>query len=347
MFLHELIAAFRAFLERQGYRQMTLIGYLEDIQQFYAFLKQKLGQEPQVSDLNAEVCKEYLAEQAKRYRRSTLMRRLASLRNFQRFLQAEGHIETSFVPRTAELSPYLEQAHASQEVVCLSSEELRQIWESLLRAQTPRAIRDLAIIALFVEWGFPSEWLIRFQLDDIDLEQSRIRIPDMVEDSLWMPIRAAREPLRRYLAVRERFNPTGNQQGLFLSQLGRSISRQSLWQSLRSWGEILRMRKSLTPQALRNTAAYRLARKGVPADTLQIVFGHTNPLSTRFLLRRLAKACQGVEAQTLPILHPQGHLEMGPGAEIWLPEDLQPWTGTSAEAAGSPEDASSSDSTGS
>jgi len=322
MRLQDLIKEFRAFLERQGYRQMTLVGYLEDIQQFYQFLKNELGREPEVSDLTPERCKAYLAEQAKRYRRSTLMRRLASLRSFQRFLQFNGYTTATFVPRTSEISEYLEKAHQSQEVLCLSSEELHQIWESLLRANTPRAIRDLAIIALFVEWGFPSEWLIRFTVDDINLEHSRVRIPDLVEQSMWIPIRAAREPLRRYLIMRERFNPTGGEKGLFLSQLGRPISRQSLWQSLRSWGEILRLRKSLTPQALRNTAAYRLARKGVPADMLQVVFGHTNPLSTRFLLRRLSRACQDVNVDTLPILQPTGEIIMGPGAEEWLPEDL-------------------------
>lgn len=322
MQLRGLIDEFRAFLERQGYRQMTLVGYLEDIQQFYDFLKAELGREPEVADLTPERCKAYLADQAQRYRRSTLMRRLASLRSFQRYLQSAGHMSEGFVPRTVELTEYLEKAHQSQDILCLSSDELRQIWESLVQVNTPRAIRDLAIIALFVEWGFPSEWLIRFQVDDVNLEHSRVRIPDLVEKSMWIPVRAAREPLRRYLILRERFNPTGGERGLFLSQLGRPISRQSLWQSLRSWGEILRLRKSLTPQALRNTAAYRLARKGIPADTLQIVFGHTNPLSTRFLLRRLSRACQDVQVDTLPILQPTGEIRMGAGAEEWLPQDL-------------------------
>ena len=322
MQLKAIVDEFRAFLERQGYRQMTLVGYLEDIQQFYEFLKAHLGREPEVTDLTPERCKAYLDEQAKRYRRSTLMRRLASLRSFQRFLRFEGYRDEDFVPPTSELSEYLEKAHESQHILCLSSQELRQIWESLLRANTARAIRDLAIIALFAEWGFPSEWLIRFRVDDVSLEHSRIRIPDLVEQSIWIPIRAAREPLRRYLILRERFNPTGGEVGLFLSQLGRPISRQSLWQSLRSWGEILRLRKSLTPQALRNTAAYRLARKGIPADMLQIVFGHTNPLSTRFLLRRMTRACQDVEVDHLPILQPTGEIVMGPGAEEWLPKDL-------------------------
>lgn len=322
MALRELIAQFEAFLERQGYRQMTLVGYLEDIQQFYEFLKAHLGREPEIADLTPERCKAYLADQAQRYRRSTLMRRLASLRSFQRFLQSAGHLAEPFVPRTAELSEFLEKAQQAQEILCLSSDELRQIWESLLRAKTPRAVRDLAIIALFVEWGFPSEWLIRFRVDDVDLERSRIRIPDLVEQAMWIPVRAAREPLRRYLILRERFNPTGAEPALFLSQLGRPISRQSLWQSLRSWGEILRLRKPLTPQALRNTAAYRLSRQGVPADTLQIVFGHTNPLSTRFLLRRLNRACREVDVSRLPILQPTGDIVMGAGAEEWLPADL-------------------------
>ncbi len=322
MNLHTLIEAFRAFLERQDYRQMTLVGYLEDVQQFYTFLKAQLGREPEIGDLTPEGCKAYLAAQAQRYRRSTLMRRLASLRSFQRFLRTEGHLEVDFVPSTKEVAELLEQARESQEIVCFDSDELRQIWESMLRAGTPRAIRDLAIIALFVEWGLPSEWLIRFRADDVNLEHRRLRIPDLVEGAMWVPIRAAHEPLRRYLAIRDRFNPTSDEHTLFLSQLGRPISRQSLWQSLRSWGDILRLRKSLTPQVLRNTAAYRLAQSQVPADMLQIVFGHTNPLSTRFLLRRLQRACQSTQAVQLPILQPTGEIVMGPGAEAWLPEDL-------------------------
>ncbi|NPA26032.1 MAG: tyrosine-type recombinase/integrase [Chloroflexi bacterium] len=320
--MSEWIEKFKDYLQQQGYRHMTLVGYIDDIKQFYDFLRRKLGREPKLSDLSPEACREYLAEQAKTYRRSTLMRRLASLRSFQRYLMSNGQLEQPFVPPTRELNQYFEQAQETQAVVCFNSQELLTLWERLLQIETPRAKRDLAIISLFVEWGFPSEWLIRFTLDDLDLDQARIRVTDIAKNEIWFPIKAAVEPLRRYLQIRPRFNAMPDTRGLFLSQLGRSISRQSLWQSLRSWGNVLHLAKPLTPQALRNTAAYRLSRANVPPIVLQLAFGHTNPLSTRFLMRRLHRACENEDVSLVPILHPDNTITMEPGAEERLDEEF-------------------------
>ncbi|NPA06277.1 MAG: tyrosine-type recombinase/integrase [Chloroflexi bacterium] len=318
----EWIDKFKAHLEEQGYRRMTLVGYIDDIKQFHAFLRRTLGREPELSDLSPELCRAYLAEQAQSYRRSTLMRRLASLRSFQRYLMAQGQIDQPFVPPTHELNQYFEQAQETQAVVCLNSQELRMLWERLLQIETPRAKRDLALISLFVEWGFPSEWLIKFTLDDLDLDKERIRVTDIARNEIWFPIKAAVEPLRRYLDIRPRFNAMPGTKGLFLSQLGRSISRQSLWQSLRSWGNVLHFGKALTPQALRNTAAHRLSRAGVPGIVLQIAFGHTNPLSTRFLVRRLNRACADEDTSLVPILHPDNTITMERGAEERIDEEF-------------------------
>lgn len=66
------------------------------------------------------------------------------------------------------------------------------------------------------------------------------------------------------------------------------MTRQGVWQVLRQWGRRANLPVTLSPRLARHTAAFHLARSQRPVKEIQALLGHTNPLSTQALLRRLA-----------------------------------------------------------
>ena len=73
------------------------------------------------------------------------------------------------------------------------------------------------------------------------------------------------------------------------------MSRQGIWQILRHWGRMVVTPITLSPRLVRHTAALRVLRSGRSLVEVQALLGHSNPLSTQALLRRLQIACPKVE----------------------------------------------------
>lgn len=304
--LRQAVEEFVDYLDKLGRRQSTRLAYRTDLGDFYQALKAHLGREPNTQDISLAFTREYLNQRVKNQRRSTLLRRVASLRSFERYLREQGYIDKSFVPSREEVRELLEQALKSRPTACLTTEQLQHLWNLLINANTRRGWRDLALVALLVEWGFPTERLIHLRLEDVDLEGGRVRVQGPGEVETWYPIKYAVGPLKHYIQnVRNTYNLAADEQRVFVSQLGRFLSRQSIWQSLGAWGRAGNFPFPLTPRVLRNTAALRMWRLNVPRDTIQRALGHTNPISTQFLLRRLQNICKDIPTPEIPYLDPE------------------------------------------
>jgi integrase/recombinase XerD len=94
-----------------------------------------------------------------------------------------------------------------------------------------------------------------------------------------------------YLKIgRPELNRSIDEPALFISQVGTRMSRQSAWQVLRHWGELAELPVTLSPRLLRHTAALRMTHASRPISEIQMLLGHSNPLSTQALLHRLESA---------------------------------------------------------
>jgi integrase/recombinase XerD len=133
-------------------------------------------------------------------------------------------------------------------------------------------------------------------LSDLDLNAGLLHLNTYPNNDFWLPLGSATESLRRYLEEGRRdLNPQPDEPALFISQMGGRISRQGIWQILRYWGKLTDPPIDLSPRVVRHTAAVRMARKGRPLDEIQALLGHSNPLSTQALLRRLESVADGAD----------------------------------------------------
>lgn len=284
------ISAFLTSLEsRSSYSRSTRQAYGTDLWLFFNHLRDTLQRSPKLTDFNTRQVEDFLeAERREGLRLSTLLRRRASLQSFARFLRQEGYTQAKLIspdPHLIDKSRFDPQ----EQTKCLTLLEVAHLKEVMAVAKKPLGIRDSAILGLLLETGLGVSTLVSLDLTDLDLRAGCFHLVFDTSQDIWLPLGLSREPVNRYLEEsRPELNPAQGEPALFISQNGIRMSRQSVWQILRNLGESAGLAASLSPRAVRHTAALNLARDGRPNSEIQMLLGHTNPLSTSALLHRLA-----------------------------------------------------------
>jgi len=290
------VRAFLASLESQPtYSSSTRLAYDNDLRRFIGFLKEKLDRSPNLSDFSAKHVAEFLnTERQSGKRHSTILRRRASLRRFARFLrQHNPEWAEKFEPETHLIDDAISQTSPTQKPHYLSDEQVESLWKVMESSQSHRARRDQAILALLLECGLTVGVLTALNLSDIDSQSGKLRLQQEDGTEHWICLADASDVVRCYLKEgRPELNYQINEPALFISQTGGRMSRQGVWQALRQWGHKTGLPIPLSPRLVRHTAVIRMVRSGRTPAEIQILLGHSNPLSTQALLRRLMPETQ-------------------------------------------------------
>lgn len=288
------IQAFLASLESQpAYSSSTRVAYKRDLQHYYQSLEVALQRPPALPDFTASSIMRFLKTcQKEGWSSATTLRRKAALKQFAGYLLREQMILADPF-QDPELISFrvLSPTETRPEPDLLSDDQVRRLQEALERSPRPLVRRDCSILALLLEVGMPVSQLIALNVEDVDIPSGRLRIKSLeVEEreEAWIPLGNATGPVIAYLREgRVDLNPGANEKALLISQTGSRMSRQGVWQMLHQLGAKAGLEITLSPRLLRHTAAYRMARQGRNMDELQIYMGHSNPLSTQALVRRL------------------------------------------------------------
>lgn len=288
------IKAFLVSLENQPtYTESTRMAYAGDLRVFTNYLKETLHRSPILEDLNGKQVAAFLeAERQEGKRKSTLLRRRATLRRFALFLDQEGSLKKDFLEEGMSLiDETISRVSSGPPAAFLTPAQTKELWAIIETSHRPRARRDQAILSLLLETGLSVCTLIELNLSDLDLPNGRLRLTQENGVDVWSSLGESAPILERYLHEgRPELHHKPDEPALFISQLGKRISRQGVWQILRHWGRMIDQDINLSPRMVRHTAAVRMSLNGRPLNEIQTLLGHSNPLSTQALLRRLESA---------------------------------------------------------
>jgi integrase/recombinase XerD len=129
--------------------------------------------------------------------------------------------------------------------------------------------------------------LLSLRISDIDMRTGCVRCIGKGDKERLVPIgRKAITSVEQYLEHgRPKFarplSPAPHHQALFLTRIGRRLSRVGIWKILHDYGVRLGLRGRLTPHKLRHSFATHLLEGGADLRSVQLMLGHADISTTQ------------------------------------------------------------------
>jgi integrase/recombinase XerD len=257
----------------RGSSSNTLLAYRADLRQFIAVLGAAIHVPQQLTQEALAGYVSWLGRQG--YRPATISRKMAAVRSFLDYLQQDGQLSEASL-RT-ELRPPRAQRPRPR---VLTSEELEALLQAPTHQDSPRALRDAAILALLYATGLRAAEVVALRIDDVDLDDGWVTRPAPLGQPL--PLGVALKPMRRYVVDgRPHLSRRTDERALFLNQRGDRLSRQGLWLVVKRWTARAGLGNDLSPHSLRHTLAHHLLKEGHSRREVQQVLGLTSANAMR------------------------------------------------------------------
>jgi integrase/recombinase XerC len=222
------------------------------------------------------------------YSRSSIARKLASLRSLYRHLVRTGQIETS--PAAVVRAP----KQLKRLPGCLDESQV----ESLLSApaaepeaeenplQQMLASRDRAILETIYSSGLRISELVGLNMEDADLSDGTLRIRGKGKKERISPIGSpATDAIAQYLQLRDEIFPSPSRSDpagpLFLNKLGGRISSRSVRRKLDKYIRQAGLAGKVSPHTLRHSFATHMLNRGADLRSVQELLGHKSISTTQ------------------------------------------------------------------
>jgi len=213
----------------------------------------------------------------------SVSRAISCLRSFFRFSLEEGSV--SFDPTSHLQSPRFRPKLPH----ILSLEEV----ERLLAApagQSPRQIRDKAMLEVLYATGMRVSELVSLPLNFVDLAVGYLRCMGKGSKERIVPLgSSAISCLKRYLeSSRPRLTGGKLSPYLFVGHKGSPLTRQGFWRLIKVYSVRAGISKRVTPHTLRHSFATHLLERGADIRSVQIMLGHSD-ISTTQIYTHIAR----------------------------------------------------------
>ncbi len=205
-------------------------------------------------------------------------RHVSALRSFFRYLVREGHAGGS--PIAEMRSPKLGRPLPKFLTV---SQVTRLLAAPDLERATPEGIRDKAMLTLMYASGLRASEVVTMRMENVDANASFLRVLGKGSKERVVPVAdAALTALKEYMdTVRPLYLKKKATNVLFLSRLGRPITRQTLWNRIRRWALAAGIEERISPHMLRHSFAGHLLAGGADLRAVQAMLGHADIATTQ------------------------------------------------------------------
>jgi len=269
----ELLEDFNLYLEvERNLSPHTIKAYNKDVSDFLMWLDSKPAEK-----INSKDIKEYLASiQNKNYSKTTVSRKIASIRTFYRYLYRERLVEAN--PADSIKGP--KRNHPLPKF--FTDKEMEQIL-NCIEIQTPSGYRNRTIIETLYASGMRVSELCNLIFENLNLEQNEITVFGKGgKERIVLISNKARGYIQNYISeIRPKFVNEKDNKFVFLNTQGFRFQQQSVNDILSNVAKKLKLQKQLSAHVLRHSFATRLLENGADLRVVQELLGHASISNTQ------------------------------------------------------------------
>ena len=282
--LEELLKQFFQHLRyERNVSPHTLRNYLSDLEQFrdYLLARGKVSDIP-VSEIDHLTIREWMASLHGDHKKTSVARKLASLRTFFQFLVREGVQENN--PAKLVATPKIERKLPTH----LSAEDVIRFIETP-DMNTDLGRRDRAILEFLYATGMRVGELVNLNLKDIDFREKVVRVTgkrkkqrtlffgDPALQSLLFYLNETRPVFLNNCPPTER-----DEQAVFLNYQGTRITTRSVGRMVDKYIKLCaEINRDISPHSLRHSFATHLLDQGADLRHIQELLGHARLSTTQ------------------------------------------------------------------
>ncbi|OHE72542.1 MAG: site-specific tyrosine recombinase XerD [Verrucomicrobia bacterium GWC2_42_7] len=275
MLLEEGINRFLAFIElEKGLSKNTVDSYENDLKQFQDVIKETVNEWEHVSQEHVSEWVNSLSEE--NYTVTSLARKVSALRTLAKFLVREGVRKANFMELFS--CPKVRRSLPGT----LSPKEVEALMDAP-NCSTPHGLRDKAMLELIYSSGLRVSELCKLTLQSINVEEGFLRVYGKGSKERAVPVGSkAISAIANYLTLgRPLLVKPKTGSGLFISQLGKPISRKTFWLQIRDYAKKAGISQPVKPHLMRHSFATHLLSNGADLRAIQEMLGHSDISTTQ------------------------------------------------------------------
>lgn len=273
--MEKQIDAFISYLHNvKKTSENTEMSYRRDLNKLHIFLAEQDKHE--INEVTQEDLQAYiLCLEEKKFAAATISRNIASIKAFYLFLKKEGVVEedVSQVLKAPKIEKKMPEILSMQEVDCLLKQP---------DGNTPKEIRDKAMLELLYATGIRVTELISLKLSDVNLQMGFLICHDGSKERMIPFGKAAKNALLRYFdGARGAMLADSGSDILFVNCSGQPMSRQGFWKLVKYYAKKAGIEEDITPHTLRHSFAAHLVENGADLRSVQEMLGHSDISTTQ------------------------------------------------------------------
>ena len=294
----QYLEMFKTYLiVEKNFSQHTLKAYVSDILTFLIWLK-----DIPCEKVNYTKLREYLYFIQKfDYKKTTVARKLASVRTFYKFLYKEKIMEIN--PAVNLNSPKRPKSLPK----FLTQDEMEKILNNV-KMDTPAGYRNKAILELLWATGMRISELSGLNFGDLNLENNEIRVFGKgAKERIVLVTDRAKTYLQRYIenarpliAKGFRLDDITDSTPVFINNTGYRLQNKTVRNAIKNVVETIELPKKVTPHMFRHSFATKLIENGADLRVVQELLGHASISNTQIYTHISTKRLQEVYDKSHP-----------------------------------------------
>ncbi len=290
-----LLSEFETFLVKErNFSTHTVRAYISDTYSFIIWLDSI-----DVVEVSNKKFSEFLHFiQKMNYNRSTVARKIASVKAFYKFLYSEemmnfNPIDNVIVPKQAKKLPKF-----------LTNDEIENILTNI-PIETPSGYRNRVILELLWVSGMRISELSGLNFENLNLEQNEIKVFGKgAKERIVLIPEKTKALLQNYIAnVFALVAPNaskGSDSPVFTNYNGYRLQNQSIRKALKQVVDTIQLPKKVTPHVFRHSFATKLLENGADLRVVQELLGHASISNTQIYTHVSMQRLQSVYSATHP-----------------------------------------------